>query len=146
MTSLPRSLLARGFVHRGQRVPLIGPQGIFKPAALRDMPLSITTAPIVAGRERPYEDEIGEGGFVVYKYKGSDPLHHENMGLRRAMKTQTPLVYLYGVVPGHYMPVWPVVVVGDDPAALSFTVAVDEKRPCSRAVDRRSRSKPAAPT
>ena len=35
---------------------LIGPQGIFKPAVLPEMPLSITTVPIKLGQARPYED------------------------------------------------------------------------------------------
>ena len=50
---LPRTVLALGFVHEQHRVPLVGPQGIFKPAAMRDMPLSITTAPVVEGKPRP---------------------------------------------------------------------------------------------
>lgn len=90
------------------------------------MPLSITTAPIVEGRDRPYEDEFGENGLILYRYRGSDPRHHENVGLRRAMETQTPLVYFYGVVPGQYVPVWPAFIVADNPADLTFTVAVDE--------------------
>ncbi len=36
-----------------------------------------------------------------------------------------PLIYLYGVTPGRYMPVWPVYIVRDHPAELSFSVAVD---------------------
>ena len=40
---LPRTLLAKGFLLDGVRVPLVGPQGIFKPQALRGAPLSITT-------------------------------------------------------------------------------------------------------
>jgi putative restriction endonuclease len=31
--TLPRPLLADGFLFEGQRVPLLGPQGIFKPAS-----------------------------------------------------------------------------------------------------------------
>lgn len=123
---LPRRILQDGFTFEGIRVPLMGPQGIFKPAVMRDMPLTITTAPLVPGKERPYEDEIGAGGFINYKYRGIDPQHRENTGLRRAMQSQTPLIYLFGVVPGYYMPVWPVFIVGDDPATLTFTVAVDE--------------------
>ncbi len=46
----PRNLLAEGFRFEGVRVPLIAPQGIFKPAILPEMPLSITTVPEVAGR------------------------------------------------------------------------------------------------
>lgn len=49
-----------------QRVPLVGPQGIFKPSILDEMPLTITTAPIVEGRERPYEDRVEEGGVILY--------------------------------------------------------------------------------
>ena len=49
---LPWSVLSHGFVYEGTRVPLIGPQGIFKPAIL-DLPISLTTAPIIEGRPRP---------------------------------------------------------------------------------------------
>lgn len=43
---VPRDLLERGFDFEGRRVPLIGPQGIFKPALLTEMPISITTVPV----------------------------------------------------------------------------------------------------
>jgi putative restriction endonuclease len=95
--ALPREILAEGFVFEGQRVPLIGPQGIFKPALLPEMPLSITTVPVVEGKRRPYDDEVGDEGLVRYRYRGSDPGHRDNVGLRLAMKRQAPLVYLYGV-------------------------------------------------
>jgi len=36
---LPRSVLAQGFNLDGKRVPLVGPQGIFKPAVLSTIPL-----------------------------------------------------------------------------------------------------------
>jgi hypothetical protein len=41
---VPRAVLQQGFDFRGSRVPLVGPQGIFKPAIL-EVPLSITTVP-----------------------------------------------------------------------------------------------------
>ena len=50
---LPWSVLSRGFDYEGRRVPLVGPQGIFTPAVLR-LPLTITTAPVVVGKERPH--------------------------------------------------------------------------------------------
>lgn len=124
--ALPRAILATGFNHDAKRVPLLGPQGIFKPAAMRDMPLSITTAPVVEGKPRPYEDQVTEDGLIAYRYRGENPMHHENVGLRRAMETQTPLIYFYGLVPGQYAAAWPVFIVKDDPASLTFTVAVDE--------------------
>ena len=123
---LPIATLRQGFVFEGSRVPLMGPQGIFKPAVLPDAPLSITTVPVVEGRARPYEDEVGPDGFLRYRYRGTDPRHHDNVGLRLAMGRHLPLVYLYGTTPGWYRPEWPVFVVGDDPAALSFTVAMDD--------------------
>lgn len=52
---LPRSLLAEGFAYAGTRVPLLGPQGIFKPRILT-APLSITTAP-----HGPYADSFSSG-------------------------------------------------------------------------------------
>jgi putative restriction endonuclease len=51
--ALPRTILATGFDFNGKRVPLLGPQGIFKPAALSEIPISITTVPVVEGRPRP---------------------------------------------------------------------------------------------
>ncbi|MGH2689046.1 MAG: HNH endonuclease [Actinomycetota bacterium] len=124
---LPRTVLVRGFVFQGQRVPMVGPQGIFKPAILRTgIPLSILTAPPKPGRPRPYEDEITDDGLVRYRYRGRDPGHHENVRMRRAMQTGTPLIYLHGVAPGRYVAQWPVFVVSDDPTDLSVTVAVDD--------------------
>jgi len=118
---LPRVLLAEGFRLDGIRVPLIGPQGIFKPRVLRDVPLSITTAP-----EGPYDDAFGGDGLLRYRYRGTDPDHPDNRGLRLAMTHRLPLVYFHGVVPGRYVAAWPVYVVGDDPAGLTFSIAVDD--------------------
>jgi putative restriction endonuclease len=123
---LPRDMLARGFEVDGTRVPLIGPQGIFKPAILPELPLSLTTVPVVEGRNRPYADELRPDGLLGYRYRGTDPAHRDNAGLRLAMARRVPLIYLYGVVPGQYMPVWPVYIVHDDPTTLTFSVAVEE--------------------
>ena len=67
---LPRSILAQGFEFEGQRVPLVAPQGIFKPKILPQMPLSITTTP-----EGPYDDIPGPDGVLLYRYRGTDPQH-----------------------------------------------------------------------
>ena len=82
--ALPRERLERGFEFRGRRVPLVGPQGIFKPAVMAHMPLSITTSPISDRKRAVYEDRLGNDGFIEYEYRGTDPLHHENVGLRMA--------------------------------------------------------------
>ena len=121
---LPRRLLEQGFEFDGRRVPLVGPQGIFKPAVC-DLPLSITTVPEVPGKERPYEDEPTYEG-VHYRYRGTDPRHPDNVGLRRAMVEQVPLVYFHGHRPGLYHAEWPVYVVGDDPSRLTFTILTEQ--------------------
>jgi len=48
-------VLAQGFEFDGRRVPLLGPEGIFKPAILPSIPLSITTAPPNDRKPRPYD-------------------------------------------------------------------------------------------
>jgi len=126
--AVSRTVLAQGFTYQGERVPLLGPQGIFKPRLLPDIPLSITTVPIVEGEQRPYDDAFGEDGLLRYRYRGNDPDHRDNVGLRLAMQRQVPLVYFHGLVPGLYVPEWPVYIVGDDPQRLTFTVSVDERR------------------
>ncbi len=118
---LPRELLRKGFKIGDASVPLISVQGIFKPQAMSDVPLSITTAPY-----GPYDDSFRPDGLLSYRYRGSDPDHRDNIGLRKAMQERVPLVYFHGVVPGKYLAAWPVFIVGDDPANLTFTVAVDD--------------------
>jgi putative restriction endonuclease len=117
---LPRELLEKGFEFEGERIPLIAPQGIFRPRFL-ELPLSITTAP-----KGPYNDSHSSDGYLLYKYRGTDPLHRDNVGLRQAMIKNTPLVYFYGLVPGRYLATWPVYIVGDDSSSLTFKVAVDD--------------------
>jgi putative restriction endonuclease len=117
---LTRKLLEKGVEFQGQRIPLVAPQGIFKPQIL-DLPISITTAP-----KGPYDDCFGKDNFLIYRYRGTDPNHRDNVGLRKVYELKRPLVYLHGVVPGKYLATWPVYIVGDDPSKLTFKVAVDE--------------------
>jgi putative restriction endonuclease len=117
---IPRDVLAKGFELAGETVRLIGPQGIFKPRSM-EVPLSITTAP-----NGPYDDAFGADGLLRYRYRGTDPEHRDNRGLKFAMQERLPLVYLHGVVPGRYVATWPVFIVDDRPDELSFSVAVDD--------------------
>lgn len=120
---LPRKLLEQGFEFQGQRIPLIAPQGIFKPQIL-DLPLSITTAP-----KGPYDDYFGKDNFLIYRYRGTDPNHRDNTGLRKVFELKRPLVYLHGIEPGKYLATYPVYIIGDDPSNLTFKVAVDDALP-----------------
>lgn len=118
---LNRDLLAKGFVFKDTRIPLVSPQGIFKPKEL-DLPLTITTTP-----EGPYEDSIDENDFLHYKYRGTDPMHRDNVGLRKCMEDDIPLIYFHGIVPGRYLAVWPVYIIGDNTQGLTFKVAADDQ-------------------
>jgi len=118
---LPRSILATGFEFENHRVPLVSPQGIFKPRLLPHIPLSITTTP-----KGPYDDSFDSDGLLLYRYRGTDPQHRDNAGLRMALFRKVPLVYFHGIVPGKYLPIWPIYIVGDEPDKLYFKIAVDE--------------------
>ena len=117
---LPRAILVQGFELDGQRVPLIGPQGIFKPA-LMQLPISITTSP-----SGPYNDGLGPDNLLHYRYRGTDPSHRDNVGLRTAMQNRLPLAYFNRIVPGRYHAMWPVYVVGDAPEALTFSIEIGD--------------------
>jgi putative restriction endonuclease len=118
---LPRTLLEEGTAIEGHRVPMLGPQGIFKPRIL-DVPISLTTSP-----NGPYEDGFSGDGRLLYKYRGTNPNHPVNVRVRFAMEAKIPLVYFHGLLPGRYLATWPVFVVADDPKSLTFTVQVDDK-------------------
>ena len=75
-----------------------------------EYPLTITTAP-----EGPYDDAFGKDGYLLYRYRGTDPNHRDNVGLREAYRNRIPLIYFHGVIPGKYLAVWPVYIIFDKP-------------------------------
>ena len=117
---LPRQLLEQGFHYNGERITLLGPQGIWKPRSM-EIPLSITT--ILHG---PYKDSFSKDGLLLYKYRGEDIYHRDNVGLRKAMQLQAPLIYFHNVAKSRYLAVWPVFITGDNPESLTFTVSADD--------------------
>jgi putative restriction endonuclease len=118
---LGRDLLAEGFIFKGERITLLGPQGIWKPKSMI-YPLSITST---GGK---YEDTNTVDGFLKYKYRGTDPLHPDNKGLRNLISLRKPLIYFLGIVKGRYLATWPVFIINDNKHDLVFTVAVDDKK------------------
>ena len=118
---LSRKILEAGFAFQGEQVTLVGASGIWKPRVLPEIPLSITTT-----ASGPYADSFRPDELLEYKYRGIDPNHRDNVGLRKAMQQRVPLIYFQSEVPGKYAAAWPVYIVGDDPVNLTFTVAVDD--------------------
>lgn len=117
---LPRKLLEQGFDFQGERITLVGPQGIWKPRILK-LPLSIATTS--SGK---YDDAPRSDGLIQYKYQGENANSWDNVLLRETIQERVPLIYFKSEVPGKYAAAWPVYIVGDDPANLTFTVAVDD--------------------
>jgi len=120
-----RATLEKGFLFRGEQVRLVGPQGIFKPAILHDRALSLTTVAPKRGQPRPYDDGFQSDGTVIYKYRGTDPNHHNNRWVRNAMQASAPLIYFHATIPARYVASWPVHVISDDPGRLEFRLDVD---------------------
>ena len=52
----------------------------------------------------PYQDGFGADGLLRYKYRGEDPDHRDNRGLRFVREQQLPLGYFYGLIPGRSPP------------------------------------------
>jgi putative restriction endonuclease len=117
---LPWAPLRDGFEFDGRRITLIGMRGIWKPQCL-DLPISITTSP-----KDPYGDQATDDGLLHYRYFGDDPNHPDNAGLRECYRRGLPLIYFAGVEKGWYTPIWPLVLVNDDPGALMVVGACEE--------------------
>jgi putative restriction endonuclease len=113
-----------GFTFRGERQPLWNQQkGIYKPARLGPdgAALSIQTAP-----NGPYDDQQEEGSpHLLYRYRGTDPSHPDNVALRRAFDRKRPLLYLIGVDGGIYRAVFPCYIVADRPNDLAIEILAD---------------------
>jgi putative restriction endonuclease len=94
-------------------------KGIWNP---KDLAATLT---IVSSPDGPYDDRDIEGGLFKYDYRAGSTAG-DNTTLRRAGELGLPLILLRKIATGVYVPVFPVYVVDDDPAAGQFTVALDE--------------------
>ncbi len=114
-----RQQLENDFTFRGERIALVGPTGIWKPRQFEVIPISITTI-----SDGPYKDSIREDGLISYSYRGTDPQHRDNVGLRKAMETGTPLVYFNRPRQDRYQAVWPIYIIEDHPESLSVVAEI----------------------
>lgn len=113
------------FSYRSQIVFLVrSGNGIFKPRQL-EMPISILTAAPKRGRDAPYDDEVSDDGYLLYRYRGTDPAHHDNARLRNLMNAGLPLIHLHGIDKGRYL-ASAAVIVDDDPSGHVFLASLVE--------------------
>jgi putative restriction endonuclease len=121
--------LDAGFEFAGERIKFWNPRmGIWRPRQLgRDGPaLSIVTTPPKPGKRPPYDDQVASAtNSFVYRYQGTDPETWTNVAVRRAMTTNRPIIYFYGITPGLYEPIFPCYVTGDRPGELAFEIVAD---------------------
>jgi len=94
--------MAQDFRFDGEPLPLQLQNGIRKPAGL-EAALAFTTVYTPAGGRPPYEDAVGSDGLPRYKWRGTDPGHHDNRALRTAMLQHKPLVWFVGVGDASYV-------------------------------------------
>jgi putative restriction endonuclease len=126
--------LNEGLTFHGERVPIWSQQkGIFRPAILRNPGAALT---IQTSFDSPYDDrhDVAEDQ-LLYRYRGTDPNHADNLAVRRAMEFGRPLLYLVAVNPGVYDPVFPCYVIGDSPAQLAFHLMADARRDITAATE-----------
>lgn len=116
---LDYKILLKGFEFHGQKVALVNQQGIFKPR-MCNYPLTVLTS-----WRDPYSDSFDDSDFLHYKYRGTNPNHPDNVGLRELMNQKLPLIYLYGEARGKYIPIYPVYIQHDNPRALTFLMQAD---------------------
>ena len=118
------SELNAGLIFQGERVPIWNQQkGIFRPALLREFGAALT---IQTAFDGPYDDhDDAARDRLVYRYRGTDPGHPDNVALRRAMALRRPLLYLIAVQPGVYYPVFPCYIVADRPDDLAVELMAD---------------------
>ena len=99
-------------------------QGIWKPRTF-EATLSIVTTYRSPRQVRPYDDDLGPDGLHRYKWRGDDPHHPENVGLRRAMELRLPIIWYTGVggKPPQYQVTAPVYLIDEEPELQQFVLA-----------------------
>ena len=128
--AIPWHVIERGVTVEGRRVPIANrQQGIHRPSGTLAA-LSLKTTFARPGEE-PYDDGF-EPDLDLFRYHYRDwatrserarkMAEADNAAVREAMRLRLPVVYLFGVSPGVYLPICPVHVVDDDPAARTFHV------------------------
>lgn len=90
-----------------------------------DAALSFRTVHAARPDQRPYDDSPGPDGYLRYKWRGTDADHSENRALRLAATQRLPLIWFQGIDSGIYLPIFPVWLVGEEPAAHQFVVALN---------------------
>lgn len=85
------------------------------------LPISIRTTYRAPGEPRPYEDQEDEDGYLLYRYRGTNPRNYDNRWLREVLDRGLPLLYFNGVAQGVYL-ASTAIIVEDHIEELTFLV------------------------
>ena len=127
---LPVEVIRRGCVVDGERIAVFSLQkGIHTPRQL-GAALAVTTAPPKRNSDAPYDDHMAADGTYRYHYRSartdSGRAHadaeRDNRAVRAALQQGLDIIYWHGVVPGQYLPFFPVQVTDDDRTASVFSL------------------------
>jgi putative restriction endonuclease len=113
------------FEFEGERLALLQHMRGIRVVAGLPAALTIRTTYSASAADRPYEDIEGADGYYRYKWRGIDPRAADNRALRIAMEGRKPLAWFVGVAPGRFTAVYPVWLVGEEPAETQFVMALD---------------------
>ncbi len=104
---LPWHVIEGGFEAGGHQLRFANQtKGIFRPAGMLGGALSIKTTVPRRGKVGRYVDLASDGAFS-YAVQDRGPDYHDNKLLLWCARAGVPVVYLYGIAPGHYRPIWP---------------------------------------
>lgn len=81
--------------------------GIFKPKQMPDGILSIKTVVPKQGRINIYSDGASDDGGFWYSLESGGLAKPANRQLMISYERKDPIIYLLGVAPGRYFPLWP---------------------------------------
>ncbi|TDL44850.1 HNH endonuclease [Kocuria rosea] len=98
-------------------------KGIWKPANF-SAALSFSTMYPRPGKDRPYDDVIGDDGLMRYKKRRDKRGISDNRAMSDAMEMGLPLVWYYAVATGLFQAIFPVFIVAEEED--QFAVVVDE--------------------
>lgn len=124
---IPASALRSRFEYDGIGFQPLQQVGIFKPGLLGPKSAAVV---LVSSIDGPYTDKHDlESGVIEYHYQGKlgDEDNHHNRSLRAAMEQRRPMLYLCGIAPNMYLPLYPVFAISDNRTKRTFDLVVGDR-------------------
>lgn len=102
--------------------------GIFKPRQMPDGILSVKTVVPKQGRVNIYSDSASDEGGFWYSLEEGGLAKPANRQLMVSYERQDPIIYLMGIAPGRYFPLWPCYIDNVDVAREVCHISMQDRR------------------